>query len=727
MIGSDDQWRRASYFGTALVDGVAQLAWVDDGPGPEPGPPPPPGAGLAFDGQCRLYHSVPGEGRVERLIWMLADPLSSSGQTAQAVDLFEAPAPTPLGDFMAPAEPPLSEPRGLAVDDDDHLFISETAGRCLLVFDLWSQRLLRRVGLPGRPLDLAACGGWIYAVLDSPPGLLRLTARTEPHPLALPAGLDHPSRLTVSPGGQLFVLAEAGTAQSRVYPIAHPASARDVPFATDLAFQYGDPVATRTCATGNDVLVVARFPGMDFLRFCLGPDGWAAMPPLNGGAYDGRGIVLAPNGRIGFWTARGFRTAVASRLHYLSEGNVVGFRLDSGDFHTVWGRLFLDACIPDETDVRAYFATADEPPEGATWLLQPPANDPGQVVPRPDLSPPLPPLALVPLHVTAPYSFHRRETGRELPWVRFASDDPFATYEAPINAGPGRYLWVVLAFSGNTRTTPQVRSLRAEYPSHDYLRRLPKTLSRDDQAASFLLRYLAIFDGALGELQARADARHVLIDPRSSPVELLPWLASFLGLALDERWSESVRRTLIAEAAWLFRFRGTVPGLTRFLEICTGATVILLERFRLRGMGGTLLGESPASSSTSVVGTGFRAGGAVGQADATDAADDGFATHAHRFMVFIAASLTTDQLAMVRDLLDAHRPAHTRYDLCTVAEGSRLGQGLHVGLTSMIGGSGRLGPLQVGGSLVGRDAVVGRPVLGTVPGARRLGQTSQVG
>jgi hypothetical protein len=74
-----------------------------------------------------------------------------------------------------------------------------------------------------------------------------------------------------------------------------------------------------------------------------------------------------------------------------------------------------------------------------------------------------------------------------------------------------------------------------------------------------------------------------------------------------------------------------------------------------------------------------------------------------------------------------HRPAHTVYDLCTVAEGARLGQGLHVGLTSVIGGSGRLGPLQAGGSLVGRNAVVGRPAPGTVPGARRVGQTSQVG
>src|SRR5262249_34883465 len=151
MIGSEDQWRRASFCDTALVDGVVQLAWVDEGPADGPGAAPPTAAGLTFDRQCRLYHSVPDEGRVERLLWAMADPLDAgAGGGAPAIDRSEARAPAKLGAFTAQAEPPLREPRGLAVDDEDHLFIAETAGRCLLVYDLWSRRLVRRVDLPGR-------------------------------------------------------------------------------------------------------------------------------------------------------------------------------------------------------------------------------------------------------------------------------------------------------------------------------------------------------------------------------------------------------------------------------------------------------------------------------------------------------------------------------------------------------------------------------------------------
>ena len=102
-------------------------------------------------------------------------------------------------------------------------------------------------------------------------------------------------------------------------------------------------------------------------------------------------------------------------------------------------------------------------------------------------------------------------------------------------------------------------------------------------------RYLSFFDGTLGELDARAACREVLVDPSAAPEEVLPWLASFLGLVLDLRWPVAARRTLIREVTWLFRFRGTVPGLKRFLQIYLGFDVIIIERFRLIGLGGAFL------------------------------------------------------------------------------------------------------------------------------------------
>jgi len=300
-----------------------------------------------------------------------------------------------------------------------------------------------------------------------------------------------------------------------------------------------------------------------------------------------------------------------------------------------------------------------------------------------------------------------------------------------VNAPAGRYLWVTLTLHGAGHATPRVRCLRAEHPSHDLLRRLPKAFSRDTAVAAFLRRYLAVFDGALGDLEARADARDVLLDPQATPEEALPWLASFLGLALDERWPLAARRELTAEAPKLWRARGTVVGLTRFLELYLGRAPVLVEHFRLRGLGGALLtNESSSVFAGAVVGTNLRVGGAVGETGEqplTGDVADAFAAHAHRFSVLVPAVLDADGMDVVTDILRAQRPAHTIVDVCTVATGMRVGYGLHVGLLSVIGRTGGWDTLRLGATRIGRTDIVGRPAAGAKLGLDPLGAGMRVG
>jgi phage tail-like protein len=734
IIYTKDQWSRVSHQGTALDGDVVHLARAAaeasaEEPYDESQPLPTP-AGLAFDCYCRLYHGVPEEGRVERILWDALDPLRAPKEQPP-LDLFAVPPLPDLGDFSPATEEAsaLDDPRGLACDEDDRLFVAEAGARRVLVFDLWGLRLLRAVQFAARPLDLAARGRGVVAVAESPAGLFELDARTGPSALQLPAGVANPTRVAVSPSEEIFLLDGGGTAAARVVPFKDPARAFAVPFATDLEFQTGAAAHVEEQAE-SFVLVVARRPGEDFKRFRLTAHSTDEMSPLKGRGYDGRGIVCTPDGRIAFWTARGVRHAVAARVRYLSSGRVTTFRLDSGEFQTTWGRVFLDACVPKETEVRLHCVAADEPPEGPALARTPPDNLVNLEIWRPDLSPPMPPLSLVPAEVGQ--ALHRRATGRELPWARFAAGDPFETYEAPALAGPGRYLWVTLELKGNTRFTPRVRALRAEYPSHDYLRRIPRTFTREETTASFLQRYLAIVEGTLGELEARADARRALLDPRGAPEELLPWLAGFLGLVLDERWDTECRRTMVEEAAWLFRFRGTVPGLRRMLEIYTRTKVIIIEKFRVRGMGGAMLGGAGAAiESNSILGGGFRVGGALGEPDVSPLYDadveDAFETHAHRFSVIVPASLSDEQMDVVRHILDVHRPAHTLFEICTVDAGLRVGVGLHVELTSIIGRGGGFRTLQLGAAQLGRGSIVGRPQAGTSVGNVRAGRDSTVG
>ncbi len=105
--------------------------------------------------------------------------------------------------------------------------------------------------------------------------------------------------------------------------------------------------------------------------------------------------------------------------------------------------------------------------------------------------------------------------------------------------------------------------------------------------------------------------------------------------------------------------------------------------------------------------------------------DDPFGTYAHRFSVIVPLLLDSVQQSCVTDLLDAYRPAHTLYELCTVGAGMRVGLGLHVALTSLVGPSSGWRELQVGTTALGTDAVVGRPEQGFRPGGSRVGVDSR--
>jgi len=729
-IRTTDQWLRCAFDGTTVErdTGVVHLDWLDPAvvSGGTSGETIPDAGGLAFDADCVLYHAVPDEGRLERTLWAPHDRRLAVDSSIPVQDVVPIPpwpglpaGDAPAGVFVAASStPPLRFPRGLAVDDGDRLFVCESDAGRVLVYDPRSYRLLRRAAMGARPLDVVAGGRRVWVLLEGRSGIARFAARGRIAMVPLPPGVLAPGRLTLDAAGDLVILDRARTASARLIPLERPTEAVSVPWATDLELD------------GDGWIVVARRPRDDFIRVRLRPGGHDEGPPLAARGYDGRGIVRAPDGRIVFWTARGPRVAVAARLVYAKHGRVTSYRLDAGVYGTMWGRIFLDACLPDGTDVRLFAATADEDLDDATLARTPPPRLAATPPPHEDASPPMPPLGLVPASDADGLPLHRRVTGRELPWQQLPVGDPFATYEAPVDAPPGRYLWVTLELRGSTRLTPRVRFVRAEHPSHDWLRRLPRAYSRDAAMADFLRRYLAPIEGLLDDAAGRAEARDVLLHPYGVPDELLPWLAGFVGLVLDERWPAHTRREILAEAVDLFRRRGTVGGLRRFLELYLGVPVAIVEGWQLRGLGGAILGESGPTFTTSVLGGGLRVGasvGAQGEATVGGSLEEAFATHAHRFSVVIPAIVDADAMAVVRHILDVHRPAHTLVDVCAVGAGMGVGRALYVGLSSIVGRSGGWRTARVGSITLGSGAILGRPRTGISPAGTRLGRDSRLG
>ena len=112
-------------------------------------------------------------------------------------------------------------------------------------------------------------------------------------------------------------------------------------------------------------------------------------------------------------------------------------------------------------------------------------------------------------------------------------------------------------------------------PASTYLQYLPAPFHADP----FIGRFLLIFESILGPIERNIDNLASYFDPRMTPAELLPWLASWVGLELDENWPIAQQRQLVLWAATLYRWRGTRRGLRQHLRLYTGRTPLIVENF----------------------------------------------------------------------------------------------------------------------------------------------------
>jgi phage tail-like protein len=118
-----------------------------------------------------------------------------------------------------------------------------------------------------------------------------------------------------------------------------------------------------------------------------------------------------------------------------------------------------------------------------------------------------------------------------------------------------------------TGTVPGIES------PHPLIEGLPGLYQEDDVSK----RWLAALDDVLAPIFLSLDGLPAYLDPALTPEDFLEWLAGWVGVLLDENWPIERRRTFVAQAADLYRLRGTVEGLAAHVRIFTGGDVEIDE------------------------------------------------------------------------------------------------------------------------------------------------------
>ena len=192
----------------------------------------------------------------------------------------------------------------------------------------------------------------------------------------------------------------------------------------------------------------------------------------------------------------------------------------------------------------------------------------------------------------------------------------------------------------------ELKSADNEELTSSYLQYLPAVYRRDE----FIGRFLHIFEDIIQPIEAAVGNIPYYFDSGVTPEPFLPWLASWLGLVLNERWPVGRRRELIKSAVELYRWRGTKKGLREFLRIYTGVVPQITE---------PVIGPKAKLDPGTKLGVNAYLGGG----------------ESFTFTVTIAAKdLAEVDVDIVRAIIEGQKPAHTTYTLKVLAQSPAEGE-----------------------------------------------------
>lgn len=343
------------------------------------------------------------------------------------------------------------------------------------------------------------------------------------------------------------------------------------------------------------------------------------------------------------------------------------------------------------------------------------------------------------------------ELGEPRGWVRLPELDDTVTgapYEALLANEAGRFLWLRISLDAapSAAGAPEIHSIDLELPRLTTRRYLPAVFTENAEGAEFTDRFLSIFDTTHRSIESLVDDQARLFAASSAPVtstsrgrpDFLSYLASWVGITLDNSMPEAARRRLVQSVGRVGALRGTPTGIRELLGALLGVrcsdSPLLLEHFKVRrwlyvgqgrlGADAMLWGESVVNRSS--LGATARAG-VTRTITTPDPAHDAFAVDAHRFSAYLPAALaaTDSHRRTVERLLQSEKPAHTAVDVVYVEPRMRLGIQAVIGLDAVIGRVPE--PVVVGaGGALGTDTVVGAGPAGRA-GITQIGTGNRIG
>ena len=347
-------------------------------------------------------------------------------------------------------------------------------------------------------------------------------------------------------------------------------------------------------------------------------------------------------------------TAVAPSAQYVTQGQLLTLAIDSGIPRCRWHRVRWQGSAPAGTTITISVSTSDDPTPAAQGVAD---------------------------GIWAPFAPGRPHPGD---WQRVDNQRDFL-----IRQPEGRYLFMRIRMTGDGRQTPRIRRMRLDFPRQTSLDQLPLVFRDSPEAEDFSERFLALFDSFLDDVDEQIARMSALLDVDGVPDGVLPWLGSFLDIAMDPAWDATRRRRLLQAAPKLYRMRGTVDGMRAAIRLVFDVDPVIREAANERAWGA--LGAVALGGGVRLFGPSqwrFRLDRSrLGHAPLRSFGQvefDPFNSVAYRFDVLVPLRLDGTSRQRVQQLIEAQKPAHTVARLLDSRGQFVLGGEISVGVDTML-------------------------------------------
>lgn len=145
----------------------------------------------------------------------------------------------------------------------------------------------------------------------------------------------------------------------------------------------------------------------------------------------------------------------------------------------------------------------------------------------------------------------------------------------------GRYLWLLIHLKMQGDHNPAITKVKLVFPKKSLMNFLPDVYQENPKSASFLERYLEIFDTLYSEVNDRIRDIAVYFDPDATPEEFLQWMAEWIAIEDVYMWNEEQLRFLLKNATRLYKIRGTRQYLEEMIGLYTGRKPYIVENHAL--------------------------------------------------------------------------------------------------------------------------------------------------